>query len=33
MLFDLEVALSRPFKGPDYEEAFPEWVEQVKKER
>ena len=33
MLFDLEVALSRPFKGPDYDEVFPEWVEQLRKER
>jgi hypothetical protein len=33
MLFDLDVALSRPFKGPDYDEVFPEWVEQLLRER
>lgn len=33
MLFDLHVALSRPFEGPDYDEVFPEWVEQVTRER
>lgn len=33
MLFDIDVALSRPFKGPDYDEVFPEWVEQLKADR
>lgn len=33
MLFDLDVALSQPFKGPDYDEVFPEWVEQLLQER
>ena len=33
LLFDLDVALSRPFKGPDYDEVFPEWVGQLIRER
>lgn len=33
MLFDLEVALSQSFEAPDYTEVFPEWVEQLRKER
>lgn len=33
MLFDLDVALSRPFTAPDYDEVFPEWVEQLLRER
>ena len=33
MLFDLEIAFGRPFKGPDYDEVFPEWVEQLLRER
>lgn len=33
MLFDLDVALSSPFKCPDYTEVFPEWVKQLVKER
>lgn len=33
MLFDIEVALSRPFRGPDYDEVFPEWVEQLRNGR
>lgn len=33
MIFDLEVALSQSFEAPDYTEEFPEWVEQLRKER
>lgn len=33
MLFDLDVALSRPFEAADYDEVFPEWVEQLLRER
>jgi hypothetical protein len=33
MLFELDVALSQPFKEPDYDEVFPEWVEQLLRER
>jgi predicted nucleic-acid-binding Zn-ribbon protein len=33
MLFDLDVALSQRFKAPDYDEVFPDWVEQLLRER